>query len=280
MIELLEAATIARQMTEELREKKIESGIHGNSPHKFAFYNRPPEEYEAILKGKTLGSAIEQGSSIWASVEPDYVLVLGWGGERILFHQNESTLPKKHQLLFHFDDDTYLTVMVQGWRFAQLFHNSEIEEEKGYHLGRKAVSHLSNEFTFEYFQMLFGELEKEDSRSIKYFIISKPSIWGVGNGYLQDILFRAKVHPRKRCVDLTDKEKKALYMAIKETLKQAVELDGRDTEFDLYSRPGKYKRILDSRQVGKPCPECGTPIEKIQYLGGAAYYYPSCQKIS
>jgi formamidopyrimidine-DNA glycosylase len=102
---------------------------------------------------------------------------------------------------------------------------------------------------------------------------------GVGNGYLQDILFRAKVHPRKRCVDLTDKERKALYTAIRETLKQAVELGGRDTEFDLYNRPGKYKRILDSRQVGKPCPECGTPIEKMQYLGGAAYYCPSCQKL-
>ena len=279
MIELPEATTIARQMIEELRGKKVESGIRGNSPHKFAFYNRPPEEYEAILKGKTMGPTVEQGSQIWASVEPDYVLVLGWGGERILFHQNDSTLPKKHQLLLHFEGNTYLTVTVQGWGFAQLFHQSEIEGKRGFHLGRKAVSPVSDEFTFEYFQTLFGELEKEDSRSIKYFIISKPGIWGVGNGYLQDILFRAKVHPRKRCVDLTDKEKKALHTAIRETLKQAVELDGRDTEFDLYNRPGKYKRILDSRQVGKPCPECGTPIEKMQYLGGAAYYCPSCQKL-
>jgi len=279
MIELPEATVIARQITAELKGKKIESGIRGNSPHKFAFYNRSPEEYETILKGKTMGPATEQGALIWVSVEPDHVLVLGGGGERILFHQNENTLPKKHQFLLHFQDDTYLTVTVQMWGFIQLSHKSEIEAQRGCHLGRKAVSPLNDEFTLEYFQGLFNELVEDDSRSVKFFIISKPGIWGVGNGYLQDILFRAKIHPRKRCVDLTETERMALYKAIRDTLKQAVKLDGRDTEFDLYNNPGRYERILDSRQVGKPCPECGTPIEKIQYLGGASYYCPSCQKL-
>jgi len=122
MIELPEATTIARQMDEELRGKRIESGIPGNAPHRFAFYSRPPEECEAILRGKTMGPATEHGSLIPASVEPDYVLVLGGGGERVLFHRSKDTLPKKHQLLIHFQDDTYLTVTVQGWGAAQLFH--------------------------------------------------------------------------------------------------------------------------------------------------------------
>jgi len=277
MIELPEASTIARQMNDELRGKRIESGIRGNAPHKFAFYNRPPEEYETILRGKTMGPAIGHGSQIWASVEPDYVLVLGGGGERILFHRSEDTLPKKHQLLLYFQDGTYLTVTVQGWGFAQLFHESETAAQRGYHLGRKAVSPLNDAFTFEYFQGLFEELARDDPRSVKFFIISKPGIWGVGNGYLQDILFRAKIHPRRRSIEIAGKEKRALYEAIRVTLKQAVELGGRDTERDLYNRPGGYRRILDSRNVGQPCPECGTAIEKIQFLGGASYFCPHCQ---
>jgi len=277
MIELPEASTIARQMNNELKGKRIESGIRGNAPHKFAFYSRSPEEYEVILRGKTMGSVTEHGSLIWASVEPDYMLVLGGGGERILFHRNKDTLPKKHQLLLHYQDDTYLTVTVQGWGFAQLFQQSEIAAQREYHLGRKAVSPLSDGFTFEYFQGLFGELEEEDPRSVKFFMISKPGIWGVGNGYLQDIIFRAKIHPKRRCIDITEKEKLVLYDAIKVTLKQAVELGGRDTERNLYNRPGGYRRILDSRSAGQPCPECGTPIEKIQYLGGASYFCPRCQ---
>ena len=276
MIELPEAMIIARQMNKELKGKHIASCIRGNAPHKFAFYSRPPEEYESILKDKTMGPTIENGSLILASVEPDYVLVLGGGGERILFHRSKDTLPKKHQLLLHFQDDTYLTVTVQGWGHAQLFNPSEFAAHP--YVGKKGVSPLSEVFTFGSFQGLFGDLAEEDPRSIKYFIISKPGVWGVGNGYLQDILFRAKIHPRKRCIDITEKEKRALYEAIRETLKQAVEQDGRDTEFDLYNRPGGYQRILDSKKVGRPCPECGTPIEKIQFLGGASYFCPNCQK--
>jgi len=275
MIELPEALIIARQMSEELKGKQIVSGIRGNVPHKFAFYSRSAEEYEAILRGKMMGEATGHGSAILASVEPDYTLVLGGGGERILFHPSESTLPKKHHLLLHFQDGTYLTVSVQGWGNVLLLHQSELVKHP--HVGEKRVSPLSEAFTFEYLRGLFEELEEEDARSIKFFIISEPGIWGVGNGYLQDILFRARVHPRRRAIDIVEEERRALHQAIRETLEQAVELGGRDTERDLYDRRGGYRRILDSKSVGQPCPECGTPVEKIQYLGGACYLCPVCQ---
>ena len=44
-----------------------------------------------------------------------------------------------------------------------------------------------------------------------------------------------------------------------------------------YQSPGGYHRTLDSNAVGQPCPECGTPIEKISFLGGASYFCPKCQ---
>jgi len=34
---------------------------------------------------------------------------------------------------------------------------------------------------------------------------------------------------------------------------------------------------MDSRAAGQPCPACGTPVEKIQYLGGVCYFCPHCQ---
>ncbi len=275
MIELPEAATIARQMTNELKGKKIESALRGNAPHKFAFYSRSPEEYAAILAGKTMGAAKEHGSLILASIQPGYTLVLGGGGERILLHESEQTLPKKHQLLLRFQDGACLTVTVSGWGSAQLFDRSELTR----HLrnDQAKIPSSSDDFTYDYFQGLFEQLEKEDARSVKYFIISKPGVLGVGNGYLQDILFRAKIHPRHRAIDLTKQERRALYKAIRDTIRQAMKLGGRTTEFDLHNQPGSYARILDSTATGLPCPECGTPIVKISYLGGAAYFCPQCQ---
>jgi len=276
MIELPEALTIARQMNDELKGKKIESGNRGNSPHKFAFYNREPEEYEEILAGKIVGEVKGDGNWISAPLEPGFKLVLGCMGGRILYHdfrnyQNEDTLPKKYHLMLCFEDQTYLTVTIQMWGFIKLVEESETVS---FHT---TLTPMSDEFTYGRFKQLLEDYEERDKKSIKYFMISGPGILGIGNSYLQDILFRAKIHPKRLVADIDGRESRGLYDAIRETMKEAIELGGRYDERDLYNNPGGYKRILDSKARGNPCPECGTPIEKIQYLGGASYFCPNCQ---
>jgi formamidopyrimidine-DNA glycosylase len=277
MIELPEAVTLARQITEELGGKVIASGTRGNAPHKFAFYNHTPEEYAALFQGKTVGASQAYGSLILTALKPEHVLILGGGGERILHHRSAEMLPSKHQLWLHFADDTYLTVTVSGWGCAQLMHTSQIAKHLSVGPGAGGIMPTDPAFTWDYFQTLFGQLEEADSRSLKFFVISKPGILGVGNGYLQDILFRAKLHPRRKVITTTPAERRALYDATCEVIRQAVALGGRDTEFDLHNQPGGYRRILDSRSVGQPCPVCGTPIEKASYLGGAIYFCAQCQ---
>lgn len=276
MIELPEAFTIARQMTAELRGRRIQSGNRGNSPHKFAFYSRSSEEYEAILPGKRVGESVAHGTNILTPLDPGCFLVLGGGGERILFHEDEKSLPKKYQLLLRFEDGAHLSVSIQGWGSAMLLESPDLKVHP--HLRAKGPSPLSDEFTYDYFRGLFEGLPPGDPRAIKYFLISEPGVWGLGNGYTQDILFRAGIHPRRRAVDVSEDGRRSLYRAVREVLAEATELGGRDSEKDLYGRPGGYKRVLDSKAVGKPCPLCGTTIEKIQFLGGASYFCPGCQR--
>jgi formamidopyrimidine-DNA glycosylase len=275
MIELPEAVTIARQMDQELKGKRIKTIVRGSSPHKFAFYTRPAKAYQSILQGSTLGGSRDHGNAILTEIGVDYYLILGGGGERIIYHQSDDTLPKKHQLLLHFDDDTYLTVTVSGWGNVMLLQPFELADHP--HVGEGRVSPISDAYTFEHFQGLFADLDEEDKRFVKYFAISDPGIWGVGNGCLQDILFRAKIHPRRRVRDLDDQERRALHAAAREMLTEATALGGRDCERDLFNQPGGYQRILHSKVVGEPCPDCSTPIEKIRFLGGASYFCPSCQ---
>lgn len=277
MIELPEATTIARQISAELRGKQIADANRGNSPHKFAFYNRPPEEYTALLKGKTIGEATVNGPLILAAVEPDYTLIMGGGGERIVYHLSHASLPKKYQLYLHFTDDTYLTLTVQGWGSAFLVYQSEVPHHQFVNL--RKPSPLSAGFTEEYFRGLFAELAPADPRSVKYFMITKPGVLGVGNGCLQDILWHARLHPRRRAEELTEAEQQALYTAIRGTLQEMVAGGGRDGDTDLHNRPGGYRRILHSKVVGQPCPECNTPLEKAAYLGGAVYFCPQCQSL-
>jgi formamidopyrimidine-DNA glycosylase len=276
MIELPEAITIAHQIETELQGKQIAFSVRGHSPHKFAFTGEyTDDEFAAVVKGKTVGTARADGSVILVDIEPGYVLSLGCGGERILYHTNEKTLPKKHQLLVNFQDGTALTVTVSGWGEVRLLEQSELANHP--HIKQGAVSPLSEAFTFGYFFGLFEELPEGKRVSAKYFIISEPGVWGIGNGCLQDILYRAKIHPRRQMVTLSDEERRGLYDALTQTLGEMVALGGRDSDRDLYNQFGGYKRLLHSKSVGQPCLECGASIEKRQFLGGSVYFCPTCQ---
>jgi len=77
--------------------------------------------------------------------------------------------------------------------------------------------------------------------------------------------------------EVTGRERQCRYYAIRKTLTKAIERGGRDTERDLYGEAGGYAPILDRRANGRSCPECGTTIEKIQYLGGSCYLCAQCQ---
>jgi formamidopyrimidine-DNA glycosylase len=158
---------------------------------------------------------------------------------------------------------------------VRLLEQSELAEHP--HIKQKAISPLGELFTLDYFHSLFEALPEGKRVSAKYFLVSEPGVWGIGNGCLQDILYRAKIHPRRQMPDLPAAERNNLYQAITQTLAEMVELGGRDSERDLYNQDGRYQRLMHSKSVGHPCRECGMPIEKRSYLGGSVYFCPTCQ---
>jgi len=275
MIELPEALTISSQMDKELKGRVIAEAVRGNAPHKFAFYNHEAEEYASMLKGKEIGASTANANLILTDVDPGLTLYLGGGGERILLHTSPRTLPAKHQFLLHFEDGCYLTVTIQMWGSILLMQRGE---QPPIYIPSSVPSPLSSDFTLDGFLRLFDDIPPDDPRSVKYFLISKPGIPGLGNGYTQDVLFRARLHPRHRVRDLFPDQKEALYHATCQTLTQATALRGRDTELDLYGCPGGYTPILSSKTAGKPCPECGATLLKENFLGGAIYFCPRCQE--
>ena len=273
MLELPEVVTLARQITDELQGATVASCERGNSPHKWVWYSREAAEYERIAVGRTVGQATAAGSRIAWALEPGYVLLIGDGGCRLLVHEDASTLPAKRHFLLGFEDGRYLTVNVQGWGGIWLVEEAQPSPSDD----PTRVSPVSDEFTYDCFKALLADDAERGKRSVKAFMASRPRIAGIGNGYVQDICFRAGLDPRRDTATLTGRERQRWYRAIRGTLSDAIRFGGRDTECGLHGEPGGYVPILDRRAKGQPCPECATPIEKIQYLGGSCYLCPSCQ---
>ena len=256
MFELPEVVTLATQITSTLAGKVIRSGSLGNAPHKFVWYNRSHDQFEMLTKGRTIGEAYAKAKWLFVPLEPGYVLLLGECGGKVLYHSPGSKVPRRFHLHVVFEDDSFFTVTTQMWGAT----------EPG--------------FTFEYFDGLLRSLGLEGKRSAKGLLTQDQVIPGLGNAIAQDILFRARLHPRYPTAGLTPDKTRVLYDAIVDTVVEVMEKGGRYDEYDLHDNRGGYVRIMDKNAVGRPCPECGTAIEKIQYLGGACYLCPACQRMN
>jgi formamidopyrimidine-DNA glycosylase len=274
MIEMPEASTLARQMNETLVGKTVQHFARGEMVHKFLWLSKPAEEYNAILSGLPITGATSYGRSIYLHLTPQYMLWFGELGGRILYHPPAQPPPAKYHLRWDFTDSSCLTYTLQMWGFVRLLEQSEFDERPKTEVG---IPPLSDEFTLERFDQLLEAYPEKTKKGVKGFLTTSQHVNGIGNSYLQDILFRARIHPARKIPNISAPERERLYHAIQETLAQAIQLGGREDERDLFDQPGRYQRLMSSQTAGHPCPECGAIIQKIAYLGGACYLCPECQ---
>ena len=275
MVELPEAVTLSRQITDSLAGKVIEEVNVLQSPHKWAWLHGDPADYPGKLRGKTVAAALPYGSMVEVNLGPTTLLLTE--GVNLRHIEEESSLPKKHQLLLRFSDGTYFCVSIQ--MYGGLFCFEGDEYQNSYYLeAKQRPSPLSRGFSAAHFLRLL-DAENLLKLSAKAFLATEQRIPGLGNGVLQDILFNARIHPKRKMDGLSAEEMQRLRDSIKSTLGAMVDGGGRDTERDLFGNFGGYRTILSKNTVGCPCPECGSIIEKSSYMGGSVYVCPGCQKL-
>lgn len=273
MIEIPEAVVVARQITGTLSGKRILRAVANASPHKFAWYTGNPAEYNDRLQGKVIGDGWGMAGSIEFTAG-DMVISIS---APIRYYPAGEKVPEKHQLMLEFEDGTAITSSAQMWGGFFCFPKGAEAGFPDSDLARSRPSPLSEAFNRAYFDTLFNE--GTPKLSTKAFLATEQRIPGLGNGVLQDILWTAHLHPKRKMAEVSAVEIEAMFNAVKSVLASMTELGGRDTERDLFGQPGGYRTVLSKNTVDTPCPACGSVIRKEPYLGGAIYYCPGCQKL-
>jgi formamidopyrimidine-DNA glycosylase len=274
MLELPEAYVVSRQVNGTIGGKRILNVFAAQSPHKFAWYYGDPGKYQDLLAGKVIGGASGFGGFVEIKAE-DAVILLG-DGTNLRFHGENEKRPQKHQLLIEFEDFTALSGSVQMYGGLWCFPEGGFGN-RYYAIAKEKPSPLTDRFDRAYFNGIVSAPGAE-GLSAKALLATEQRIPGLGNGVLQDILFNAGIHPKRKVKTMTGRDLDALYDSVKSTLAEITFQGGRDTEKDLFGCNGGYKTKLSKNTVGKPCPMCGTVIKKEAYLGGSIYYCAGCQK--
>ena len=275
MIEIPEANVLSMQLNETVTGKRINNVTTLQSPHKFAWFNKDPQNYKSMLIGKAVTKAEAVAGYVEITIE-DVVLLFG-DGVNLKYHGIEEKRPQKHQLLVEFDDFTAISASVQMYGGLWCFNIGEFDNSYYLH-AKESISPISEEFNREYFNAILAA-PKAEKISAKALLATEQRIPGLGNGTLQDILFNAKIHPKKKVSSFTENDKENIFNSIKSILKEMTQQGGRDTEKDLFGNPGGYITKLSKNTADKPCKVCSTPIIKEAYMGGSIYYCPKCQKI-
>lgn len=275
MLELPEALTIAGQMNNTIRGKRIVHVVAAHTPHKFAWYCNDAQDYDQLLVNNTIDKA--RGIGALVEIQAGSSILLFGDGTRLTYHTNNQKRPQKHQLLLEFEDGSAFSASVQMYGGIWVFAQGGLDNPY-YEAAKIKPSPLSNDFDNTYFDQMVSD-EEAQKISAKAFLATKQRIPGLGNGVLQDILYNAGIHPKRKISTLSDPEREILYQSVKGTLEEMTSQGGRDTEKDLFSQAGGYITKLSKKTQGKPCPKCNGTIIKETYLGGSIYYCNGCQPL-
>jgi formamidopyrimidine-DNA glycosylase len=114
-----------------------------------------------------------------------------------------------------------------------------------------------------------AEILAADSRRLHAFLRDQRALAGIGRAWANEILLTARLSPYALTTELSDEEVERLSGAIDSDLQRGLELRERGAS------DKKAYRIHD--RLGEPCPNCGTPIARVDFDEHTIYYCPSCQ---
>ena len=229
------------------------------------------DEFRRRLVGQTVVDIERRGKYLIFRLSGGNVLVLHlkMTGSLLL---NPGDTKRYVRVVFHFDNGIQL-VFTDRRRLGALWlleNDLPIASKLG-------PEPLSPDFTAK----ILAERLRKRQAPIKAVLLDQGFVAGIGNMYADEALFAAKIHPSRRADSLSPKETRNLHRAIIDVLKSGISSKG--ASIDTYIRPnGQLGTAHDNFSVahrgGKPCPVCGTSIQRLAIRNRGSYFCPHCQK--
>ena len=270
MPELPDILILARSMDQALAGQSI-ADVTVNQPR---CLNRPAEEFCQAVVGRAFQRVWQRGKWVLADLDRDWTLAfnLGMGGEVRLHGPEEVPDPERERLAFRLGDGRQL--WVHFWWFGSV-HLVPLGNLAAHpQLGSLGPEPLAEDFTPE----RLGEMLRGRRGAVKKYLLDQKLLAGIGNVYVQDILWRACIHPLRPANTLDASAIAQLHRAIQQVLREGIRWGGGPGEQDVWGNRGLYHEHFEvGYRTGKPCPVCGTTIEELRVGSTTSYVCLRCQ---
>lgn len=274
MPELPEVETVKNTLKELVIGKSIERVE--------VFYERiiqnvKVEEFKEKLKGEEFVN-IERYGKYLIFILKEHIIVSHLRMEGKYFLMKDEEKGKHEHIIFYLKNGEtlrYLDTRKFGvmYLFEGVDVNKVLKEEP---LNKLGLEPFSKGLTVNYLK------EKMAKRSgpIKGLLLDQSIICGLGNIYVDEVLFLASLNPNEVAKNLTDQDYQAIIDASVKTLEKAIKLGGTTIRSFVSSQhaTGLFQNEL-LVHTKETCPKCGGKIEKIRVATRGTYYCPNCQKL-
>jgi formamidopyrimidine-DNA glycosylase len=272
MPELPEVETVARGLDEQL------SGctVTGADVHWERSIGAPdPVTFAEHLVGQTVTGVGRRGKWIVIQLDSGHTLLvhLRMTGQ-LLLEPAGSPDGDYTRVVLHLDDERRLRFSDMR-KFGRLILTKDISDV----LGDLGPEPLGDDFTVERFQ----EMLAQHRGRIKSLLLDQRFLAGLGNIYVNEALWQARIHPLRPANSLSPAETRRLYDAIRAVLRAAIKEGGTTLDNGNFRQTNGEAGEFGSRlqiydREGEPCECCGAPIERITVGQRGTYFCPCCQE--
>ena len=218
----------------------------------------------ASLEGRRLAGAERRGKRLLFPTEDGELVLLVhlMSAGRLRYLRAGEAGPKTPAFRLRFDGGGELVLTEAGAkkRAGVWLLTPEAAEQELAHLGPEALG-VGDE--------RLGEILSSDSRRLHSFLRDQRALAGIGRAWANEILQRARLSPFALSTELSPEQVERLSAAIDEELARGLELRERGAKDATVYRIHKH--------LGERCPDCGTPIARVDYEEHTIYYCPQCQ---
>jgi formamidopyrimidine-DNA glycosylase len=125
---------------------------------------------------------------------------------------------------------------------------------------------------------LFRAALTRENHTVKRTLTDPRVFSGIGNAYSDEILHRAKLSPVRMTQRMTETEIESLYHATRESLAQWVQRLREERRGGFPEKVTAFRRDMAVHgKYGKPCPVCGSPVQRIVHAENETNYCATCQ---
>lgn len=275
MPELPEVEIVRRGLTKLVKGRRIQEVqvisdeiIDSPSPLSFSKKLQGERIYDVKRRGKFL---------IFKLSHYDLISHLRMEGKYVFNNQKNSSVEKHTHVIFIFTDSSKLSYK-DVRKFGRM-----VLVEKDQALSHPSLQKLGSEpVDSEFLFSQFWEQLAKSKKPIKTLLLEQKIVVGLGNIYVDECLWQAKIHPEQKANTLVLKEATLLREAIIETLSKAIELGGTTIRSykNALGESGHFQSKLKVyARKNKPCFRCGDLIQKISLSGRGTHFCPICQKL-